>query len=154
MQSNPMVDKLREEELERRAKESFRYPFQVTCVFLDKDNSDFPIIKEVRNYCMKHNIVFTARQYDSEQNGDDMYIFRLPAFHIYYKRGYVETHHFDQNPVYKVQCEIWDYIDKQNAKERSKQKRQEKWNSFVGSLKSAFDFKRKSNLNLEASLRV
>lgn len=151
--SNPMVDVLREQELERRAKETFRYPYRVVCVYLDRENSDFPVITDTRSYCIKHNVVFTARQYDSETYPDDVFINRLPAFHFYYKRGHIGIHHYDQNPIFKLQCEIWEYIDKQRAKERAKQKRQETWNTVMAAMKSAFDFKRKSNLDLDASLR-
>lgn len=154
MQSNPMVDILREKELERRAREAFRYPYRVVCVYLDRENADFPVITDTRAYCNKHNVVFTARQYDSEKYKDDIFINRLPAFHFYHKKGHIGIHHYDQNPVFKLQCEIWDYIDKQLAIERRKQKRQEKWDALIGSLKSTFDFKRKSNLDIEASLRA
>ena len=86
MQSNPIVEKQKEEEAIQRAKEAYRYPYHIVCVYLDADNNDFPIILEVRDYCNKANLTFTARQYDYEKNPDDIFVHRLPAFHIYYKK--------------------------------------------------------------------
>jgi hypothetical protein len=154
MQSNPIVERQQAEEAERRAKESFRYPFRIVCVFLDPDNNDFPIIREMNEYSNKNNLIFVKRQYDVDKYSEDMYILRLPAFHIYH-RGYSDTTYFDIDPIRAIQLRVWEYQDEQRAKERARQRRQEKWNATVESVKEFFSlerFKRKPVLDLEASL--
>jgi hypothetical protein len=150
--TNPIIELLAEQEHVRKNKESYRYPYRIVCVFLDEENNDFPIILEVRDYCNKNNVVFTARAYDYEKHSNDMFIHRLPAFHLYYKRGYCETFHYDENPVYKLQRNVWDYEDKQRAKERSRIHRKEQWDTFVQSMKSIFTSKKKPPIDLDASL--
>ena len=154
MLSNPIVERQQAEEAERRAKEAFRYPFRIVCVFLDSDNNDFPIIREMNEYCNKNNLIFVKRQYNIDKYQEDIFILRLPAFHIYHK-GYSDTTYFDTDPIRAVQLRVWEYQDKQRAKERAKQRRQEKWNAAVESVKGLFSlerFKRKPALDLDASL--
>lgn len=155
MNSNPIVEKQQQLEAEEKAKQAFRYPYHIVCVFEDSYNNDFPIILEVRDYCNKNNLTFSARQYDYEKHGDDMFIFRLPAFHIYYKKGYQETEHYDTNPVLKIQNLIWAYQDEMRAKERRRIRRQERWDSFKEGVQSTFSlerFKKKPALDPSASL--
>lgn len=129
-----------------------RYPFRIVCVYLDADNNDFPIIHEVRAHCGIHHLPFLARQYNIDKYTEDIPITRLPAFHIYYKGSVQETHYFDTDPVYKIQVLIWAYDDELRAKERARIRRQQQWDSFFEGMRSMFTFKRKTALNLEASL--
>lgn len=156
MESNPIVEQRQREEAERRAKEDFRYPFRVVCVFEDADAKDFPIIHEMRDFCAKNNVIFVLRQYDIDRHSEDMVISRLPAFHVV-SRGYVEeTHYHDLNPVYKVLCRIWEHQDKEKAREQARRRRQENWNTFVAGVQSLLSlerFKRKPALNPEACLQ-
>ncbi len=154
MESNPIVDRLREAEEEHRRKESFRYPFKIQCVYLAEDGCDFPIFHEVKKYCSQNNLVFSAREYNYEKYQEDLYIKRLLAFHIYYK-GYVqETHYYDNDPVHKIQLIVWAYQDVELEKAKAKQKRQEKWDKFKENWNAIFTldhFKRKPALDKEAS---
>jgi hypothetical protein len=155
MNSNPIVEKQQQEEQERRAKAAYRYPITIVCVYLDSDNNDFPIILETRDYCNKNNLIFTARQYDHEKNADDLGVKRLPAFHVYYKKGWQNTEYYDTNPIHKIQTVVWAYQDEMRAKERARIRRQERWDSFVEGMKSTFSldrFKTKPALDLDASL--
>ena len=130
MQSNPIAEQIQAEKAAQRAKDAYRYPYHVVCVYFEPDSYDFPIVHEVRDYCNENHLTFMVRAYDSEKYSDDMFIHRLPAFHIFYK-GYVqETHHYDQNPTHKLNILRWAYDDEQRAKERARIRRQERWESF------------------------
>ncbi len=96
-----------------------------------------------------------ARQYDFEKYNDDMFIKRLPAFHIYHKKWIYETHHYDENPVHKVQLVVWAFQDSEKEKARRKQRRKEKWDSTVASFQEFFSLdwmKKKPALDPNASL--
>lgn len=153
--NNPIVEKQLKDEAETRAKESFRYPFHIVCVFEDSDNNDFPIIHEVRAYCAENHLTFIARQYNYEKYPEDIMIARLPAFHIVYKKSVIETHYFDTDPVHKAQIVVWAYDDEMRAKERVRLRRQERWNNFIESVRQTFNLdrlKKKPALDLELSL--
>jgi hypothetical protein len=156
MQSNPVVEKQQADERERHEREDFRYPFHICCVFMDSETNDFPIILETRDYCKKNHLTFKARQYDIDVFGEDMMIQRLPAFHIYYKKECYETHYYNNDPIHKIQLVVWAFEDRELEKERIRQERREKWNTFMSSVKHVFSlehFKKKPALDLEASLR-
>lgn len=155
MDSNPMVERRLQEEAEQRARESFRYPFRVVCVFQDANNNDFPIIHDVRDYCLNNHLVFVARQYDPDGYPEDMSVNRLPAFHVYYKKEVQETHYYDLDPVHKIQILVWAYQDEMRAKERARIRRKERWDAFTESVRALFSadrFKKKPALDLDASL--
>jgi hypothetical protein len=155
MNSNPIVEQQQKEEAERRAKAAYRYPFNIVCVYLDSDNNDFPIILDVRDYCNKNNLIFAARQYDHEKFGDDMFVKRLPAFHIYYKKGWQDCEYYDTDPIRKIQNLVWAYQDEMRARERARIKRQEQWDTMKETVKQVFSlerFKKKPALDLDASL--
>lgn len=148
MQLNPMVDTEPEKEQEKQ-----RYPFHIVCVYEDAENNDFPIIHEVRSYCAENHLTFVARQYDCNRYQEDIYINRLPAFHIFYKKVIMDTYYFDIDPVHRIQIDIWAYEDEMKAKERARIRRQEKWNAIKNMFTINLDrFKRKPALDLEASL--
>jgi len=152
MESNPVVDARLEQEAAARAAAAYRYPYRVVCVFEDIENSDFPIVRDMKSYCDGNNVSFVARQYNVDKYEEDMPIKRLPAFHIYYKTYIFETHYYDTNPVYKVQLVIWAFQDEEREKERARVRRQERWDAFKEFF-SLERFKRKPALDPEASLR-
>ncbi len=128
--------------------------FKIQCIYLPEDGCDFPIFHEVKNYCAKNNLIFSAREYDHERYSEDLFVKRLLAFHIYYK-GYVqETHYYDTDPVHKIQLVVWAYQDVEREKARTRQKRQERWDKFKENWNNVFTldhFKRKPALDKEAS---
>lgn len=152
MQSNPIVEKQEKEEAERRAKEAYRYPIRLVCVFKDYENNDYPVILESRKYCNENNIVFVARQYNLDKYEEDCDIKRLPAFHLYYKGGHDQIQYFDTNPIQHVQKLVWEFEDEEKKKERLRKKRQEQWEAFKATLIPTWSFKRKPALDLELSL--
>jgi hypothetical protein len=155
MQSNPIVESQQKEEQERRLREGFRYPFKIVCVYEDKENSDFPIIREVKDYSDQNNLTFLARQYDTEKYSDDILIKRLPAFHIYYKNYIDRTEYYNSDPIRNIQLLVWAYQDEMREKERRRIHRQEQWNSFVEGVHHVLSFewmKKKPALIPEDSL--
>jgi len=155
MQSNPIVEKQEATETERRRNEAYRYPFRIVCVIQDADNNDFPITREVTTYCNANNLIIVKRYYDIDKYEEDIFIKRLPAFHIYYKNGHQEIAYYDTDPIRAIQIKVWAFQDEQRAKERAKIRRQERWDSTVESVKSFLSlerFKKKPALDLEASL--
>jgi hypothetical protein len=154
MNANPIVEKQQQDEAERRAKAAFRYPYQIICVYLPEDGYDFPIFHDVKKYCSENNLSFLARPYDHEKYEEDMYVKRLLAFHIMYKKYHQETHYYDTDPIHKIQIVVWAYQDEEKAKARARQKRQERWDSLVEGFQSIFSlerFKKKPALDREAS---
>lgn len=155
MQSNPIVEKHQQAEDEHKARESFRYPFRIVCIYHSSEDSDFPVVRDVREYCLKNNLIFLSRQYDIDKYEEDMDIHRLPAFHMYHK-GYVqERQYYDTDPIHKIQLLVWAYQDVERAKERAKMKRQERWTSLGETIRSIFSldrFKKKPALDLDQSL--
>lgn len=155
MQSNPIVETQQQNELARREMEDFRYPFRIVCVFENKENSDFPIIRDVRDFCLANHLTFVSRPYDADKYSEDMDLQRLPAFYIYLK-GYVqETHYHDLDPVYRTQLYLWAYQDEERARQRARIHRQQRWTSFVENVQSVFSlerFKRRPALDPEMSL--
>ena len=155
METNPLAEIQLQQDAERRAHESFRYPYRVVCVYLDNDSNDFPIIHEVRSYCAVNHLIFLARAYDIDRYPEDMTIKRLPAFHIYLKDWVQDTYYYDVDPVHKIQVMVWAYQDEQRARERARIRRQQHWDDAVQGFKDLFSlerFKPKPALNLEASL--
>ena len=155
MQSNPLVEKQQQEEAERRAAAAYRYPYRIVCVAENYENSDFPIIHEVRLFCANNHLTYAMRQYDIDRYKEDMEVQRLPAFHIYYKNHVHESHYYDTDPVYKIQLVIWAYQDEMCARERALIRRQQRWESFQASVQGFFSldrFKRKPALDASMSL--
>lgn len=148
---NPIVEQQQHDRKERDAQEAFRYPFRIICVYENAKNSDFPIIHDVRNFCSQNHLTFLSRQYDVDKYKEDMFIERLPAFHVYVKTFVQETHYYDLDPVYKIQLFLWAFQDEERAKERAKIRRQERWNEFV-EMFSLERFKRRPALDLDRSL--
>lgn len=143
--SNPIVDA----RARARAAEAYRYPYTVVCVFEDKEDFTLPIILEVKSYCDENNITFTSRRYNCDKYEEDREdVYRLPAFHIYHKKTYHETHHYDTDPVHKIQLVIWNYQDKEVRKQELRARRQEQWKKFT----SLFSLKKKPILDPSRSL--
>jgi hypothetical protein len=155
MNSNPIVERQKAAEDEHRKSLTFRYPYRVCCVYLPDDGYDFPIFREMKQYCDGNNLVMYSRPYNIEKHEEDLFVKRTLAFHVYHK-GYVqETHYYDENPVYKVQLLVWAYQDVEREKARARQRRQERWEKVKDGWNSIFTldhFKRKPALDREASL--
>lgn len=151
MQSNPVFEKQEQLRAEQRAKERFRYPYRVSCVFMDEDHYDFPIIHDVRAHCNEINVTFSGRRYNTDLYQEDYEIRRLPAFIVYYKKEVHDIIYYDLDPVHKINLVIWAYEDELVAKEKRRIRRQEQWES-VKNFFSLERFKTKPKLDVNMSL--
>lgn len=138
MQSNPIAEQVQAEKAAQKAKDAYRYPFHVVCVYSDVESYDFPIVHEVNSYCAENHLTFMARCYDIDTHPEDMVINRLPAFHVSYKGNVQSTHYYDQDPVHKLNILRWAYDDEQRAKERVRLRRQQRWDAFKESVADVF----------------
>jgi hypothetical protein len=142
MQSNPLAEQVQAEMAAQKAKDAYRYPFHVVCVYSEVESYDFPIVHEVRNYCAENHLTFMARPYNADTYADDMPVNRLPAFHVSYKGCVQSTHYYDQDPVHKLNILRWAYDDEQRAKERTRLRRQQHWDAFKESVTGMFSLDR------------
>lgn len=145
---NPLADVI----AQRKRDAAFRYPFRVVCVFEDAETSDFPIITAVREHCAANALVYGTRQYNPDTHPEDIPVSRLPAFHVWYKGSVQDTYYHDTDPVYALQRLVWAYEDELRAIERARIRRQQRWDAFVDTVRSAFVFKRKRALDPDRSL--
>lgn len=68
-------------------------------------------IQHIRDYSHKMNIMFETRVYDAKKHSvDRCFVETLPAFHIYVKKGYVETIYLDTNPIEVIDEIIKTYV--------------------------------------------
>jgi hypothetical protein len=59
------------------------------------------------------------------------------------------------DPIHTIQVKVWAFEDEEMAKERARQRRQERWDTAVESVKAFFSldrFRPKPALDLDASL--
>jgi hypothetical protein len=155
-EENPIVLRQKEEEARQREKDAFRYPYRIVCVYHAGEGYEFPIVKEVQEYCAKNHMAFSGREYNVDKYAEeDLHIRKLPAFHMYHKKWIYETMYFDNNPVHKIQTILWAYQDEEKKRERLRQRRLAQWNAIQETVSSIFSlerFKRKPALDMEACL--
>jgi hypothetical protein len=78
----------------------YHLPIHICCILDEYDDYDNRIIHEVRDHCIKMQVLFTTRLYDSiKYNCDRDYIERLPAFHIFINRLYIKTYYLNTRPI-------------------------------------------------------
>jgi hypothetical protein len=142
MQSNPIAEQIQAEKAAQKARDAYRYPFHVVCVYSEVESYDFPIVHEVQAYCAENHLTFMARPYDAEKYSEDMHVNRLPAFHVYYKKYVQDTHYYDRDPIHKLNLLRWAYDDEQQEKERIRVRRQERWSEFKESVAEFFSLDR------------
>jgi len=100
------------------------YDVRICCVVDSISHTDHRI-HEIRSYANSIGATFISREYDSSKFSDDRnMIEKLPAFHAYISKGYVDTFYIDSNPLEKIDK----YIQESIAKK-------EKWN-IIGWLKT------------------
>lgn len=142
MESNPITDQLQAEREAQKARDAYRYPFHVVCVYSVEESYDFPVVHDVKRHCIENHLTFMARPYDHEKYPDDMCIYRLPAFHVYHRGCVQATWYYDLDPVHKLNILRWAYDDEQKAKERARLRRQERWDSFKETISGVFSLDR------------
>jgi hypothetical protein len=74
----------------------------------------------VNEYCLENCINFRSREFDSFSKSDDrQYIFKLPAFHIYYNQDHIETVYTKNEMISSIE----NYISQTEEKIRLKEER-------------------------------
>jgi len=77
-------------------------------------------INLVNEYCLENCINFRSREFDSFSKSDDReYIFKLPAFHIYYNQDHIETVYTKNEIISSIE----NYISQTEEKIRLKEER-------------------------------
>lgn len=77
-------------------------------------------INLVNEYCLENCINFRSREFDSFSKLDDrQYIFKLPAFHIYYNQDHIETVYTKNEIISSIE----NYISQTEEKIRLKEER-------------------------------
>lgn len=101
------------------------YPITVKCI-VDCISEVDPQLLPFREYAHSLNINFVTREYDSWKYSDDRHkIRKLPAFHIYIKKRYIDTFYPNTRP-YQI---IHDTVESYKIKEQKRLNRRS-WTSF------------------------
>ena len=106
---------------------SSKYPIEVCCVVADYSdiNTDIEIVNE---HTSNLGVNFKLREYDTWNYDDDRYsITSLPAFHVYFGNGYVDTFY----PGEKILDNIEECIKKYEKRISEKKKFIEAWMNFL-----------------------
>lgn len=157
MNENPIHIELTKKETERLEKaKGHHLPIHICCVLDDHDDYTNPVVQAVRNYCIKKNVLFTSRLYDSSKYGCDReYIEQLPAFHIFMKQLYQKTYYTYGRPLQNVDDMIDLYTKTLEAKRLLKQKWRKrfiaiiKWFKTLGHRKTRMEKYNESKLATE-----
>ena len=105
------------------------HELRICCVVDDISHTD-QRIHEIRTYTNGIGATFMSREYNSIKFSDDRnMIERLPAFHAYINKCYVETFYMESSPLEKIDKYIQDCIAKEEQKKR-------RWN-ILGWLKTS-----------------
>ena len=98
---------------------SIKYPIEVCCVVADHSDihTDIDVVNE---YTCNLGLKFKLREYNSFKYEDDRYsITSLPAFHIYFGNGYVETIYPDENILNNIDNQVKKYEKKRADDKRT-----------------------------------
>ena len=86
-------------------------PVHITCVLDEYSDFNHAILHEIRDHCIKKSVLFTTRIYDSDKYSCDRdFIERLPALHVYIKRGYIKTYYPNTRPLQHVDEAVETYM--------------------------------------------
>ena len=93
-------------------------PVKVCYVYKEPFDRNDPIFKKIRDFCHDMNIMFEAREFDSDSYRHDRYnITRLPAMHLYEQGKHETTFYPNGRPIQTIF----------QACERVYQKPKQKW---------------------------
>jgi hypothetical protein len=111
-------------------------PIRIICIIDNySDVSNNPIIEEIREHAHTKGASFHMRLYNSRKKSEDRdYVERLPAFHTYVKRAYVNTFYPNTEPIQRIDETIQNYV----KEVVDRRKRVEKWRARVGALAEWF----------------
>ena len=102
-------------------KASKRLPIVIT--FVMKDHADAIGAKEVREFCIRCNLIFESRLYDSWRYRHDRdEIQRLPAFHIAVNGAWERTFYLNTRPLQHIQEVRDEYVARLEERQRRKRR--------------------------------
>jgi hypothetical protein len=114
-ESNPM------QKIVPKPIEKILHPILVKCILNDLSDYNQEPIHAIRDYTLSLNAMFETRLYDSFTYGEDRNeIERLPAFHIYVKRRYINTFYTNTRPYQIIQDCVKGYLDELEKKKEAK----------------------------------
>ena len=119
---NPIYELAVAKEKQRlEAAKGSHIPVHITCVLDEYSDFNDVILHEIRNHCIKKSVLFTTRIYDSSKYSCDRdFIERLPALHIYIKRGYIKTYYPNTRPLQHVDDAVELYLKGVDAANKRK----------------------------------
>ena len=135
MNTNPVID-LHEQRKLALAKRKIQYPIKIYCIVDDlSDASRDTLIRQIKQHALQSKIIFTTRVYDSTKYSNDRDIItRLPAFHVYIKKGYNRTFYANTRPLDHInEC-----VDLYLKEEDDRVQRRARWLAFYERCKSFF----------------
>jgi hypothetical protein len=135
MNTNPVID-LHEQRKLALAKRKIQYPIKIYCIVDDlSDASRDTLIRQIKEHALQSKVIFTTRLYDSTKYSNDRdVITRLPAFHVYIKKGYNRTFYANTRPLDHINECVGLYL----KSEEERAERRERWIQFYERCKSFF----------------
>ena len=105
---------------------------KIYCIVDELSDANDDIIKYVRDYCLRNNVIFETRRFNSHKYSNDRNFIRsLPAFHLYINTNYNRTFYPNTRPIQHIQEGIQLYIDKIE----NKKKKREAWNKYFDDIR-------------------
>lgn len=135
MNTNPVIE-LHEQRKIALARKKIQYPIKIYCIVDDlSDASRDTLIRQIKEHALKSKVIFTTRVYDSTKYSNDRDIItRLPAFHVYIKKGYNRTFYANTRPLDHInEC-----VDLYLKNEDEKIQRRAQWIAFYERCKNFF----------------
>jgi len=95
----------------------------ICCVVDDyNDANKNPIIQKIKQHVLESGATFSTRIFDSRKKSDDRNnIKRLPAFHTYIERNYIETFYPNTRPIQHIDEAVERYRVLVNKRQRRKE---------------------------------
>ena len=136
MTTNPIRLEIEKKEAERlRLAAGSHLPIHICCILDEYQDYEDPVLHKIREHCIKSDVLFTTRLYDSyKYTCDRDYIERLPALHIFVKQLYIKTYYPNTRPLQHVDEAVEKYMRSLEIKKA----RKNKWRKYFASLKKWF----------------
>ena len=133
MTTNPIrIETDKKETAQLEVANGAHLPIHICCVLDEYSDYDDPLLHKIRDHCIKSNVLFTSRIYDSyKYNCDRDYIERLPALHIFVKQLPIKTYYPNTRPIQHIDETVAQYLKNIEAKKA----RKNKWRKYFASLK-------------------
>lgn len=114
-------------------------PVRIYCIVDELSDTNDDTIKYIREYCLRKDIIFETRRYNSSKYSNDRhYIKSLPAFHLYVKKNYNRTFYPNTRPIQHIDEGLQIYFDKIEQKKKKKEEWDKYFDNFRFSLRNVF----------------